>query len=133
VGLAFGGIILLGAPGRAQEPDRFVPLLPLLVPAQLAEPAQLEVKSLPCGASVYVDGLYRGNTPLHLELEPGTYDVRVEMDGYESFQRAVTLLAGHSLRLQSSFAPSLRRNPTEVIDPWAREHDRRHPRLRPFY
>jgi hypothetical protein len=47
------------------------------------------------------------------------------MAGYQSFQRAVTLLAGHSLRLQSSLAVPLRPR-DEIMDPWMREERRRH-------
>ena len=43
----------------------------------------LILHSNPTGAKVYIDGIERGRTPLHLrELRPGAYFVRLEREGY---------------------------------------------------
>lgn len=56
------------------------------------KPAQLLITSLPPGARVYVNNDRRGETPLTLaELEPGTYRIRVELDGFDPLARDVEL------------------------------------------
>jgi hypothetical protein len=58
-------------------------------------PASLTVVSLPDKARVYVNNELRGKTPLDLtDLSPGTYRVRVEMDGYEPNARDVEMSRG---------------------------------------
>lgn len=41
------------------------------------------IYTLPDGARVYVDGSYRGDTPLTLELEKRSHRVRLEKDGFD--------------------------------------------------
>jgi hypothetical protein len=60
-----------------------------------ARPASLTVESNPSKASVLIDGTEAGITPLreHL-LEPGTHELRVQMDGYETVKKTIVVSAG---------------------------------------
>jgi hypothetical protein len=61
---------------------------PVLTPI----PGSLTVVSIPPGARAYVNNQFRGETPVSLEnLEPGSYRVRAELDGYEPVARDVVL------------------------------------------
>ncbi len=44
--------------------------------------AGITVSSTPSGATVYIDGNRVGETPLTLELDPGSHKIRLEYDGY---------------------------------------------------
>jgi hypothetical protein len=55
-------------------------------------PAGLQVVSIPPGARIYVENQFRGNAPVTLtDLQPGSYRVRAEMEGYETTARTITL------------------------------------------
>lgn len=54
--------------------------------------SNLTVQSTPPGGKVFLDGSYRGSTPLALEaLRPGSRHVRVQMDDRETWQGSVLL------------------------------------------
>ena len=55
-------------------------------------PAALQIVSDPPGATVFVNGSYRGVTPLEVsQLHPGTHAVRVLRSHYEPWQREVVI------------------------------------------
>ncbi len=55
----------------------------------------LKLSSLPFdGAKVYIDGVYRGDTPLNITLPIGTHKIVYKMDGYSDKEQNVTLLSG---------------------------------------
>ena len=57
-----------------------------------ALPSSLTVVTIPAGARVYVDNVFKGNSPLELqEIAAGEYRVRVDMAGYDSMARNVTV------------------------------------------
>jgi len=43
-------------------------------------------------ADVYVDGHFVGNGDMHLPLSPGDHVVRVELEGFEPFERRIHVL-----------------------------------------
>lgn len=48
------------------------------------------------GASVYVDGKYKGTTPYHgSDIEPGTHELKVTKSHYKSYVRKITLRSGY--------------------------------------
>ena len=59
----------------------------------------LSVDSSPAGAKVYIDGAYRGRTPLALELRPGSHDVELRLAGYETYRARVQVRPGQTTRL----------------------------------
>jgi len=64
----------------------------------------IDVSSTPSGAKVYVDGVYRGLTPLKIAINPGTHDVEVRMSGYQTYRARVQVRAGQSVRISPRLA-----------------------------
>ncbi len=58
--------------------------------------AVLTVRTDPSGAEVYINGVYKGTSPLSLTLDPGKYKVTVSMEGYYSNETTVNLDLGES-------------------------------------
>lgn len=68
----------------------------------------LGVLSHPAGASVSIDGRYRGKTPLEVEVAPGkAHQVLVAMPGHESASRSITVAPRTSASLQVELAPRI--------------------------
>jgi hypothetical protein len=66
----------------------------------------LVITSIPDGALTYVDGQYRGTTPLLLSgIKPGVYTVLVEKEGYESWDTEVEVRAGRSSTTSARLIP----------------------------
>jgi len=59
-------------------------------------PGTLEISSSPSGAKIYVNGEYKGVTPLTLSLMPGTYEVKITKDGYEDYTGMVGVKTGET-------------------------------------
>ena len=58
-------------------------------------PAGLTVSTIPEGARIYVDGVFRGESDLTVgDLPEGTHTVRAELPGYATASREVRLAAG---------------------------------------
>ncbi len=58
------------------------------------------IRSQPGGASVTIDGVYRGQTPLRLALAPGkTYVVKANKAGYETTRRQLAVRSGEDAGL----------------------------------
>ena len=51
----------------------------------------LTINSEPSVANIYVNGKYRGITPLTLTLEPGTYTIKISKDGYKTYTKTVII------------------------------------------
>ncbi|WP_457631144.1 PEGA domain-containing protein [Oceanithermus sp.] len=84
---------------RAGQTSRLAPRLQPVVTT-----GTLEVYSTPSGAEVYVDGAYRGLTPLVLSIDAGSHDVEVRLDGYGVYQTTVNVPAGRSVRVDARLA-----------------------------
>ena len=67
----------------------------------------LKISSTPTSADVYINGTYKGKTPLQLELPPGTYEIKLTKDGYEEYTTRVTLEAGETSELNVKLEPNL--------------------------
>jgi hypothetical protein len=80
-------------------------------PPPTVSPATLTVGVEPWGATVFVDGRDKGQTPLTLSLPAGRYTVRVQRVGYAPVEQEVVLSAGAEKALTQplvdSLAPSL--------------------------
>lgn len=67
-----------------------------------AIPGELNLSSVPEGARFYVDDVFRGTSgrkPLVLtDLEPKSYSIRAEKDGFEPVTRELTVARGEILR-----------------------------------
>ncbi|PIU17493.1 MAG: hypothetical protein COT19_00545, partial [Gallionellales bacterium CG08_land_8_20_14_0_20_59_87] len=51
----------------------------------------LVLNSTPARAKVYVEDVYYGLTPLRIDLPPGIYPVRLELEGYKSVAEKVSV------------------------------------------
>jgi hypothetical protein len=61
------------------------------------------VESRPAGASVYLDGRLVGVTPLALPSVPaGEHNVRLQLDGYQSWTSLVQVLSTEANRVTAS-------------------------------
>lgn len=86
------GYLALVTPLRVETPGGMVALK--LTPIEFA---QLEVSSTPLGAQVFVDGDFRGVTPLKINrLQPGIHDLLVTKPNYTTHQARYTLRAGET-------------------------------------
>jgi hypothetical protein len=68
------------------------------VPPAAAQP-RLSVDSRPAGARVQLDSDGRGQTPLELELAPGTHELAFSLPGYAPEKRQVSLKLAEHLNL----------------------------------
>ena len=68
----------------------------------------VRVASTPGGASVTVDGEYRGQTPMDLSLQPGQrFRIGFAKPGYVSNQRELEVIQGDETRMQVRLQPIL--------------------------
>jgi len=86
---------------RAGQTSRVVPRLRPVVTT-----GTLEIYSTPSGAEAYVDGVYRGLTPVVISLDAGTHDVEVRLDGYGAYRTTVNVQAGSTVRVDAPLAPA---------------------------
>jgi streptogramin lyase len=63
----------------------------------------LHISSTPSGAQVFIDGTYRGSTPLTVPLATGTHSVIVRASGFPDAQRTVTIQSGFSHTMTVTF------------------------------
>jgi len=77
---------------------------------QPAMPARLFVRADQEDAEVFVNGRNIGTTPVEVELKPGSYKVRVRLEGFVDWNGQVNLNAGD----ESTLSASLARKRTEV-------------------
>lgn len=54
----------------------------------------VSITTSPSGAEVYVNGTFKGMSPLTLTLNNGSYTVKVVLEGYESASKSVTISGG---------------------------------------
>lgn len=67
---------------------------------------RIEVTSVPSGTSVFLDGNYKGTTPLTLtSISPGTYQVRLETSGYSDYSTSVMVSAGQTATVSATLTP----------------------------
>lgn len=66
---------------------------------------QLAIFSEPAGAAVSVDGKPRGPSPLSIELPPGAHEVELQLAGYQTSKRKVSLAADKSVELDVALLP----------------------------
>jgi serine/threonine protein kinase len=60
-------------------------------PGEVARPAFLKVDSVPTGAQVFLDGSFKGKSPLKLALPLGKYEVRLSLPHYYEWEAQLQL------------------------------------------
>jgi hypothetical protein len=84
---------------------------------EAAGKALLSVEADVPGARVLLDGREIGKTPLrNRETAPGKYRLRVEKEGYEPYEKAVTLEKGRTFTRTVSLSPETPRKPRLFVD-----------------
>ena len=56
-------------------------------------------------AEVYVDGEFRGTVPVNLHLAPGTHVVEFKLQGYQTWKRELSVVAGNDTRVAATLKP----------------------------
>jgi len=90
-------------PERAEQAFDFTSFE--IVAAAPPAPGTLRVTSSPSLARLYVDGTFRGWTPREVQLEPGSYSIRVRKEGYEDYTRQLTIFSGRTRTLSVDLRP----------------------------
>lgn len=67
-----------------------------------AETANLQVKSLPEGAEITVNGDFVGSTPSTFILKAGEHTIVIKKSGFKTWEKSVRLLAASSITLDAS-------------------------------
>lgn len=79
---------------------------------------QIHIATEPSGATVVIDGQYRGRTPLRIsDVEPGSYNVAVQLAGYEAER---TVLDVSPSQTAESIYELVRQTATlsVLVEPW---------------
>jgi len=58
--------------------------------------------SSPNNAEVYVNGQFRGTAPLNLHLAAGAHKVELRLDGFQIWERELTVVAGNDTRVAAT-------------------------------
>ncbi len=67
---------------------------------------QLTIGSVPEGAGIYLDDVYRGVTPLTLvDIPAGSHSVLLRLDGYQDWQSLISVAAGSSTDVSGTLTP----------------------------
>jgi uncharacterized membrane protein len=69
--------------------------------AQASTKGRMVINTAPAGASIHVNGSNWGTSPLDVEVDPGTYTVLIQLEGYNDISTSVTTEAGvaHTLNV----------------------------------
>jgi len=74
------------------------------VSTPVVKTASLTIRSNVTGDSVYIDGIYKGSTRLDLKLSKGRHTIRIEKDGYKTYEESIKLtdnliIRGHLIKI----------------------------------
>jgi serine/threonine protein kinase len=97
---ATDGAGLPGATATLPQTDTGSPVTPAPMPL-----SALSVSSNPSSAQVFIDGLFKGSTPLKLDLPAGKYEVRVSLTDYYEYEAQVQLKDSGELPLSVRLVP----------------------------
>ena len=62
----------------------------------------LSVSSSPADAQIYLNGSYKGVTPLTLTISPGSYSVKINKDGYKDYTSSTTVKTDTIVKLNAT-------------------------------
>jgi hypothetical protein len=73
---------------------------------RIVSPGSITVVSSPSGAYVYIDGNYRGLTPVTLtDVAPGSHSIELDLSGYSDWKSTVRVNNGQSLTVSATLSP----------------------------
>jgi len=71
-----------------------------------AKKGSLDVSSTPDKAKVYINDQYKGDTPLKLDLDIGTYNLKITKSGYQDYTDKITIEENKILKLSPKLSSS---------------------------
>jgi hypothetical protein len=78
----------------------------------------LDITSTPVDAKVYLDDTYQGKTSLLItNLDPGSYMLRIDKEGYNSWYQGITIVAGETTFVNAPLTPTPTDYPTATPTP----------------
>ncbi len=78
---------------------------------EVVKKASLKVESTPDGAQVFVDGMFKGMTPLTLGLPGGKHEIRLTLMNYHDWEAQVQLKEEGETPLQVRLIPMVEKKP----------------------
>jgi hypothetical protein len=107
---AIGGLILaLNAAGIITiSPVTPTPTPTPLIPTPTTTPTtgSISVSSSPSGASIYLDGSYKGITPMTMRsIEVGSYTITLKYTGYQDWSQIISVRAGDTTYVSPPLTP----------------------------
>jgi len=84
---------------------------PTKVLSPLIRRALLNIESAPVGAEVFINGIFRGRTPLILKLPVGKHEVRMTLADYHDWEAQVQLEGEKETPLRVRFLPIAEKKP----------------------
>jgi hypothetical protein len=61
--------------------------------------------SEPSNAEVFVNGQFRGSTPVNLHLAAGTHKIELRLEGFQEWERELVVVAGDDTRVAATLQP----------------------------
>jgi len=92
------GVIIIGAIFMIPKGEKAEP--------ELTESGGLEISSIPTGAEVFIDNERQGTTPFQIEVDPGSYSVRLSYPEYQDKSEIVQVMPGETTMRVFDLAPS---------------------------
>lgn len=78
---------------------------PVVIGNNAAALGGVNVTSHPDGAEIEIDGVFYGNTPGIVKLPAGLHTIKITRNGYELYQRSISVAPGSSLTLRAELQP----------------------------
>jgi len=96
-----------------QSGPRFVLLMPtqtptpttILTPVPTPSEGNIIISSSPSDATVYVDNIIKGITPLTVSVANGAHLVRIKLEGYQESKTSVTVIGGVNVSIEPVLIP----------------------------
>jgi hypothetical protein len=67
--------------------------------------AQIEIKTQPKGAQIFVNGQPLGkNSPVVIQVEAGNYEISLQKEGYKSVHKSMSVNAQDKLKIDESLS-----------------------------
>ena len=96
---------------------------PTPTPTPTSSPGKLDILTNPSGASVTIDGVSKGKSPIEgLEIEPGTHTVTVYLSGYNPQQEKVEIGNSETKTLPYTLVPETK--PSQASTPSQEKKER---------
>lgn len=74
---------------------------------KIARTGYLSISSSPSGATIFVDGTYRGTTPASLSLNEGSHSIKLTASGYNQYTTSVYVEGGRTSIITASMSPTV--------------------------